>query len=101
MNKNYSTYNIKKISLNENNEYTLKNFCIENKYPFIKKIVNDKSSKIKKNDDISKIINDITDYKTLTNDQLDYIKNSDNNDKFEIIKIYNRIIESFINLLNN
>jgi hypothetical protein len=91
--KNYSTFN-------GNNEYTLQNFCIENKYPF-RKIIDDKSSKIEENNILRIIINDITDYKTLTNDQLDYIKNLDNINKFQIIKIYNRIIESFINLLNN
>ena len=39
--KNYSTFNA-------NNEYTLQNFCIENKYPF-RKMVDDKSSKIDEN----------------------------------------------------
>lgn len=39
------------------------------------------------------IKNDILSYKTLTKDQIEYIKHLNNEDKFELIQIYNKLID--------
>lgn len=39
------------------------------------------------------IKHDILSYKTLTKDQIEYIKHLKNEDKFELIQIYNKLIE--------
>ena len=45
--------------------------------------------------DFFKVIkDDIINYKTLSDRQLNYIKNLNNEEKFELIKIYNRILDS-------
>lgn len=46
------------------------------------------------NIDYFKIIkDDIINYKTLSNQQLDYIKNMNNEEKFELIQLYNKLLK--------
>jgi len=45
----------------------------------------------KENQVFRKIKDDIVNYKNLSNEQLDYIRNTNEREKFEIIEIYNRL----------
>jgi hypothetical protein len=51
--------------------------------------------------DYFKIIKeDILNYKTLTKEQLEYIKTLTNEEKFELIQVYNKIVDSAIESLH-
>jgi hypothetical protein len=52
--------------------------------------------------DFFKVIkNDILNYKTLTTKQLDYIKNLNNDEKFELIEIYNKLMDTTVKNLES
>ena len=50
------------------------------------------STQRREDDHFTIIKRDILDYKTLSNEQLEYIKNLNNENKFELIQIYNKLI---------
>jgi len=52
--------------------------------------------------DFFKVIkDDILNYKTLTTKQLDYIKNLNNHEKFELIEIYNKLMDTTVKNLES